>query len=75
MLTKRKIKNLVSNRNKMNKSQIIDRILFYTDQHNKGVTPARFVVMTYFTVLGLTEKEANQALQKIQEPEKKPETK
>ncbi len=73
MATKREIKNMVSKYNKMNKSEIISRILFYTDQHNKGIEAAKFVVMTYFTVLGLSEKEASQALiqiQKFEQPQK-----
>lgn len=63
--TKTLIKKLTSNRLKMNKGEIIEKIQYYTSEYMKGGENSKYIVLTFFTVLGLDPKEAYAAFEEI----------
>ena len=67
MVTKIKIKNLIKGKNKRNRDELIDDIQFYTAKYNLGEDDAKFIIVTLFYVLGLSDDDSHEAFEKIQE--------
>jgi hypothetical protein len=67
MVTKTKIKNLISGKSKRNREDLIEKIQYYAAKYNLGEDNAKFVIIALFYVLGLSEDDSHEAFEKIQE--------